>query len=137
MQHGQAATPVTTDRTGSLIDVTPTIYGIRTCDTVRAARGWLKQRALDYRFVDFRADGLQAAVVDDWFARAGWRSVLNTASTGYRALPDADRATVDEARAAALILADPTMVKRPVLDLGDRLMFGFRKGEYEAVFAGR
>jgi Spx/MgsR family transcriptional regulator len=112
-----------------------TMYGIKNCDTVRAARGWMKDREIDYRFVDFRADRLQPAIVQDWFERAGWRTVLNTASTGFRALPDAEKAAVDEARARSLILADPTVVKRPVLDLGDQLLFGFKPGAYEVALA--
>ena len=118
--------------------MTITMYGIKNCDTVRAARNWMKDREVDYRFVDFRADRLQPATVQDWFDRAGWRTVLNTASTGYRALADTEKAVVDEARARALLLADPTMVKRPVLDLGERLLFGFKPAAYEmALAAGR
>src|SRR6188768_3477477 len=115
--------------------MTITMYGIRNCDTVRAARNWLKDREVDYRFVDFRADRPQPATVQDWFDRAGWRTVLNTASTGYRALPDAEKAVVDEVRARSLILADPTMVKRPVLDLGKQLLFGFKPAAYETALA--
>jgi Spx/MgsR family transcriptional regulator len=116
-------------------DMTITMYGIKNCDTVRAARSWLKDREVDYRFVDFRADRLQPATVQDWFDRAGWRTVLNTASTGYRALPDAEKAAVDEARARSMILADPTIVKRPVLDLGEQLLFGFKPAAYETALA--
>jgi Spx/MgsR family transcriptional regulator len=115
--------------------MTITMYGIKNCDTVRAARSWMKDREVDYRFVDFRADRLQASTVQDWFDRAGWRTVLNTASTGFRALPDAEKAAVDEARALSLILSDPTMVKRPVLDLDDQLLFGFKPATYETALA--
>jgi arsenate reductase len=115
----------------------PTLYGFKGCDTVRKARAWLDAHGVEHAFFDYRVERLDPKVVDGWFARAGWEEVLNRSSPTFRALPAADRADLDEEKARALILAETNLITRPVLDTGDRLLFGFRVGEYEAATAGR
>ncbi len=110
--------------------MTVTIYGITTCDTVRKARAWLDGKGVSYRFHDFRKDGLEAKTLGQWFDALGWEAVLNKAGTSFRALPEADKAGLDRAKAAALILANPTLVKRPVLETGAEVLVGFKPEIY-------
>ncbi|AVO44506.1 arsenate reductase [Phreatobacter cathodiphilus] len=115
--------------------MTVTIYGITTCDTVRKARTWLDQKGITYHFHDFRKDGLDAARLGGWLDGLGWETVLNRAGTSFRALPEAERTGLDRDKAAALILANPTLVKRPVLDADGRVTVGFKPDTYAALFS--
>ena len=110
-----------------------TLYGFKSCDTVRKARAWLDRRGVDYDFFDYRVKPLQPSVLDGWFGRAGWEAVLNRNSTTFKELPDADKAGIDERRARAMILAETNLIKRPVLEFDDALLFGFREKQYEAA----
>lgn len=110
-----------------------TIYGIRNCDTMKKARAWLDGRGVAYAFHDYRVDGLDPATLSGWVGRVGWETLLNRAGTTFRGLPEAERQPLDEARAVALMLRQPAMIKRPVLEIGDRLLVGFRPAEYETV----
>lgn len=110
--------------------MTVTIYGITTCDTVRKARAWLDGKGVAYRFHDFRKDGLDAKTLGQWLDALGWEAVLNKAGTSFRALPEADKTGLDRAKAAALILANPTLVKRPVLESGAEVLVGFKPEIY-------
>ncbi|MBB3898652.1 ArsC family reductase [Roseococcus suduntuyensis] len=110
-----------------------TLHGIRNCDTVKKARAWLDQAGVDYRFHDFKTDGLPPALLHGWVRELGWEALLNRAGTTFRKLPEAERGDLDEARAVALMLAQPSMVKRPVLDLGDRRLLGFKPELYTAA----
>lgn len=112
-----------------------TIYGLATCDTTRVARKWLNSKGVDYGFHDVREDGLTKPLVEGWVKALGWEKVLNKASTTWRELPDKDKAGVDARKAVVLILAHPTLVKRPVLDHGGELMLGFKADGYSKVFA--
>jgi len=112
-----------------------TIYGIKTCDTVRKARNWLDSHGIAHHFHDFRADGLDPALLDAWIAHFGWERVLNRASATFRALPEAERTGLDVARARALLLASPVLVKRPVLAHGEAVLIGFSPAEYAALLA--
>jgi arsenate reductase (glutaredoxin) len=109
---------------------TVTIYGITTCDTVRKARAWLDGKGVAYRFHDFRKDGLDAKTLGQWLDALGWEAVLNKAGTSFRALPEADKAGLDRAKATALILANPTLVKRPILETGAEVLVGFKPEIY-------
>jgi arsenate reductase len=109
------------------------MYGITTCDTVRKARVWLDGHEIAYRFHDFRAEGLEAKRLDGWVSKVGWEKLLNKASTTFRELPDKDKQGLDEKKAKALMLAKPTMIKRPVLEVGDRVLVGFKADVYEAA----
>jgi arsenate reductase (glutaredoxin) len=111
------------------------LYGFRGCDAVRKAMAWLDANAVPCDFFDYRRETLDASVVDDWFARAGWERVFNRNSTTFRELPERDKAGIDAARAKAMILAETNLIKRPVLDTGDTLLFGFKAPEWAAALA--
>jgi arsenate reductase len=106
------------------------LYGIRNCDTVRKARAWLEDHGVDYEFHDFQAAGIDRETLQSWCRRFGWEKVLNRSGTTFRRLPDAQKEGVDEARAIALMLAQPSMIKRPVLQAGQRWSIGFDAARY-------
>lgn len=111
-----------------------TVYGLATCDTTRAARKWLDGNGVAHVFHDVREDGLTKPLVESWVKQLGWEKVLNKASTTWRELPQADKDGVDETRAIALLLAHPTLVKRPVLDRAGKLSLGFKPASYASLF---
>ena len=113
-----------------------TIYGIKACDTMKKARAWLEAAGIEYAFHDYRVDGIDEARLRGWIAQVGWEVLLNRAGTTCRKLPEAERDGVDEARAIRLMLAQPAMIKRPVLDLGARIVVGFRPEAYQAQLRG-
>jgi Spx/MgsR family transcriptional regulator len=113
-----------------------TIYGISNCDTMKKARAWLSKHAIDYHFHDYKKDGIDRKRLESWCETAGWETLLNRAGTTFRRLPDADKASLDRKKALALMLAQPSMIKRPVLDLDGRLLVGFKPDQYEDAFAG-
>ncbi len=115
--------------------MTPTLYGIPNCDTVKKARTWLDQHGRAYAFHDVKKVGIDRATLEGWVDTHGWETVLNRAGTTFRALPEADRADLTADKAIALMLAQPSMIKRPVLDLGDRTIVGFKPEIYAAAFA--
>lgn len=106
------------------------LYGIKNCDTVKRARLWLDQRSLDYRFHDFRADGLDASLMDRLEAALGWETLLNRRGTTWRQLPESQRQDLDRAKAIALMLAQPALIKRPVLESGVKTLIGFSPEHY-------
>ena len=111
-----------------------TIYGIRNCDTMKKARLWLDQNGIAYRFHDYKAEGIDADRLSRWCGKAGWEKVLNRAGTTFRGLREEDKAGLDQQKAVALMLAQPSMIKRPVLEEGDRLEIGFKPDLYAAFF---
>ena len=113
--------------------MTITLYGIKACDTMKKARGWLDERGVDYAFHDYKTAGVNRADLERWVDEHGWETVLNRAGTTFRKLPDADKADLNADKAVALMLAQPSMIKRPVLDLGDRRLVGFRPDAYAAA----
>ena len=114
--------------------MTLTLYGIPNCDTVKKARVWLEARGVDYVFHDYKKAGIDRGALERWCGEHGWEVVLNRAGTTFRKLPDADRGNLDQDRAVDLMLAQPSMIKRPVLDLGGRRIVGFKPEIYEAAF---
>ncbi len=112
-----------------------TIYGIRNCDTMKKARAWLDARGIAYAFHDYKAAGIECARLESWVAALGWEVLLNRAGTTFRKLPEADRAGLTAAKAIGLMLDQPAMIKRPVLDVGGALLVGFKPAAYEAAFA--
>jgi len=114
--------------------MTPILHGIPNCDTVKKARVWLDQHGVAFEFHDYRKVGIDRASLQRWVAEHGWEVVLNRAGTTFRKLPDADRVGLDADKAIALMLIQPSMIKRPVLDLGDRRLIGFKPEAYEAAF---
>ncbi len=112
-----------------------TIYGIKNCDTMKKARAWLDRHGVDYAFHDYKAAGVERARLEGWAKKAGWQTLLNRAGTTFKKLPDKDKESVTEKKAIALMLVQPSMIKRPVLELaGGRLVVGFKPEQYAAAF---
>jgi arsenate reductase len=109
------------------------MYGIVNCDTIKKARVWLESHDVAYRFHDYRAEGLEANRLNGWVGKVGWEVLLNKASTTFRELSDMEKQSLDEKKAKALMLAKPTMIKRPVLEVGDRILVGFKPDVYQAA----
>jgi len=110
------------------------IHGIKACDTMKKARAWLEAHGVEYRFHDYKTQGVERAALEGWARVVGWETLLNRAGTTFRKLPDADKANLDEGRAIALMLAQPSMIKRPVLEAGGKLIVGFKPDSYAAAF---
>jgi Spx/MgsR family transcriptional regulator len=108
-----------------------TIYGIKNCDTMKKARAWLDKHGVDYAFHDYKTAGIERAQLEAWCKTLGWETLLNRAGTTFRKLPDKDKNSLDAKKAMALMLAQPSMIKRPVLDLGrGKLLVGFAPETY-------
>lgn len=107
------------------------IYGIRNCDTMKKAWAWLDEHAVAYTFHDYKKQGIDAERLERWCRRAGWEKLLNRAGTTFRNLPDAEKRALDERKAVALMLANPSMIKRPVLEVDGRVLVGFDPVAYE------
>jgi arsenate reductase len=107
-----------------------TIYGIKNCDTMKKARAWLDGHGVAYEFHDYKTAGIAKDKLKRWSDELGWETLLNRAGTTFRKLPDADREGLNERKALALMLAQPSMIKRPVLDLGGKLLVGFKPEIY-------
>lgn len=114
--------------------MTITLHGIKACDTMKKARDWLDGHGVAYAFHDYKAVGVDAATLERWAGQVGWETLLNRAGTTFRKLPDGDKAGLDQARAIALMVAQPSMIKRPVLDVDGALTVGFRPETYARVF---
>jgi arsenate reductase len=112
-----------------------TIHGIKNCETMKKARAWLEAHGIEHRFHDYKTAGLDPALLDSWVKALGWEALLNRAGMTWRKLPEADKEGVDEARAIALMLRQPGMVKRPVLDVDGRLLVGFKPEAYAAALS--
>jgi len=117
-------------------DALPVMYGIKNCDTVKKARRWLDEQQIAYRFHDYRADGLDAALLDTFMAELGWEALLNTRGTTWRKLEEARRESIQNAPAAAeLMLEMPAIIKRPLLCApGKPMLLGFTETSYERYF---
>lgn len=111
-----------------------TIYGIKNCDTMKKARAWLDAHKIAYAFHDYKALGVERAALERWAKQVGWEVLLNRAGTTFRALPEASKESVNEKLAIALMLAQPSMIKRPVLEVGATLLVGFKPEVYAAQF---
>jgi Spx/MgsR family transcriptional regulator len=114
--------------------MTVTIYGIKNCDTMKKARTWLEDHGVDYRFHDYKAAGIDRARLEGWVEQLGWETLFNRAGTTFRKLPDAARDDLDQGRAIALMLDQPSMIKRPVLERDGTLLVGFKPEVYQAAF---
>ena len=108
-----------------------TLYGIKTCDTVKKARQWLDQNGLAYQFHDFRIDGLTLQQLNDFALRLDWTVLLNKSSTSWRQLSIEQQSDLNKEEALALMLATPTLIKRPILDTGLKLLVGFKADTYQ------
>ncbi len=113
--------------------MTLTLYGIPNCDTVKKARTWLDAKGLGYTFHDYKKAGADPARIAQWIAAAGLDKVLNRAGTTFKKLPDADKADIDAAKAAALMAAKPSCIKRPIVEHPGGLLVGFKPDEWQAA----
>jgi arsenate reductase len=112
-----------------------TLHGIKACDTMKKARAWLDGRGVAYAFHDYKAAGIDRATLEGWARRVGWEALLNRAGTTFRKLPEADKQDLTEARAIALMLAQPSMIRRPVLVAGATMLVGFDPARYAAALS--
>ncbi|MCG5237501.1 ArsC family reductase [Xanthobacter oligotrophicus] len=111
-----------------------TIYGIKACETMKKARGWLEAHGVDHVFHDYKTAGIERKTLEGWVKKVGWEKLLNRAGTTFRKLPDADKEGIDAAKAIGLMLEKPSMIKRPVLETGRDLLVGFKPEDYAAKF---
>jgi Spx/MgsR family transcriptional regulator len=112
------------------------IYGIKNCDTMKKARAWLDKQGVAYVFHDYKVDGIAREKLERWAAKAGWETLLNRAGTTFRKLPDKDKEGLSEKKAIGLMLKQPSMIKRPVIELGaGKILVGFAPESYNAAFA--
>lgn len=111
-----------------------TVFGIKNCDTIKKARRWLEHNNIAYHFHDYRADGVDAALLTPAIAQLGWEPLLNTRGTTWRGLPDADKQEMNADKALALMLAHPAIIKRPLLEIDGRYLLGFKDADYQQVF---
>lgn len=109
------------------------MYGIKNCDTIKKARAWLEARGVAYQFRDYKTAGIERERLGAWCRELGWESVCNRSGTTFRKLPDGDRQGLDESRAIDLMLKQPSMIKRPMLDVDGRYYAGFTPESYERV----
>lgn len=109
------------------------LYGIKNCSTMKKASDWLRDQGLEFEFHDYKKQGLEAARLQAWVAELGWETLINRRGTTWRKLPEAEREGINEARAIELMLAHPSLIKRPVLDLGDRRLVGFSPELYKGA----
>jgi arsenate reductase len=114
-----------------------TIYGIKNCDTMKKARTWLDGHKVTYSFHDYKASGIDKPTLEGWAKKVGWEILLNRAGTTFKKLPDADKDGLNERKALALMEAQPSMIKRPVLDLGGKLLVGFKEDVYAREVAAK
>lgn len=108
-----------------------TIYGIKNCNTMRKARTWLEEHGVDHVFHDYKKDGIEAARLARWCREVGWEKLLNRAGTTFRKLAETDKTNLDEHKAVRLMLAQPSMIKRPVIEVDSRVLVGFDPAAYE------
>lgn len=108
-----------------------TLFGIKNCDTMKKARAWLDGHGIAYAFHDYKVSGIEKSRLEAWVAQLGWETLLNRAGTTFRKLPDADKEGLTEKKAIALMLAQPSMIKRPVLEKAGKITVGFRPEQYE------
>lgn len=111
------------------------IYGIRACDTMKKARAWLDDHDVAHDFHDYKTAGIDRARLERWVRQVGWETLLNRSGTTFRRLPDADKAALNGAKAIDLMVAQPSMIKRPVLDVDGRLVVGFKPDAYAELTA--
>lgn len=111
-----------------------TIYGIRNCDRMKRARAWLDAAGVDYAFHDYKKEGLGGDRLAGWMDRVGWEALLNKAGTTFRKLPEDEKSGLDRDRAMRLMLEQPSMIRRPVLETGNGLVVGFNPERYAVEF---
>ena len=109
------------------------LYGIANCDTVKKARGWLEARGTAYALRDYKKEGADPARLERWADAVGWEALLNRRGTTFRKLPASDQADLDRARALALMVAQPSLIRRPVVEHAGGLLVGFSPEAWQAA----
>jgi Spx/MgsR family transcriptional regulator len=112
-----------------------TVYGIKNCDTMKKARAWLDAHRVAYAFHDYKKEGVSGAKLQTWVKAVGWEALLNRAGTTFRALPETDKTALTEKKAVALMAAQPSMIKRPVIEAGSRVLVGFKPEIYQEALS--
>jgi arsenate reductase len=121
-------------QSGNLMAKSISLYGIKNCDTMKKARAFLDKKGVAYDFHDYKTQGIERGKLEGWAKKAGWETLLNRAGTTFRKLPDKDKQGLTKKKALALMLAQPSMIKRPVLETGGgRILVGFKPDEYSAL----
>lgn len=113
-----------------------TMYGIKNCDSIKKARNWLDNERVSYNFHDYKVSGVDKAKLEDWVMEHGWESILNRSGTTFKALDAGDRAHIDADKAILLMITNPSMIKRPILDTGRETIIGFKATTYETALQG-
>lgn len=113
-----------------------TVYGIKNCDTMKKAVTWLSDHGVEYQFHDYKKQGVSRAALTRWCKAAGWQTVLNRAGTTFKKLDEADKENLNQTKAIALMEAQPSMIKRPVLEMDGEILVGFKPEIYAAAFGG-
>lgn len=116
--------------------MTTTMYGIPNCDTIKKAKKWLESQNIEFQFHDFRKQGIDKALVEQFCNQLGWENVLNKRGTTYRQLTDEQKASINDSTVIDLLVEYPAMIKRPVLSAKGQLFIGFKADQYSAIFAG-
>lgn len=111
------------------------MFGIPNCDTIKKARKWLEENSVEYQFHDYKKEGVDAHLLEEWSEAVGWERLLNRRGTTWRKLADEAKESVNETRAIQLMVENPSMIKRPVLVAGDRITVGFSEAEYQKLFS--
>ena len=111
-----------------------TLYGIKNCDTIKKARKWLTDNGIEYTFHDVRADGLDAVTIESWIEQTDWETVLNRRGTTWRKLDSSAQEATNRDTVTALLLEQPAMIKRPVLDVDGAITIGFKADQYQTIF---
>lgn len=111
-----------------------TLFGIKNCDTMKKARAWLDTHGVAYAFHDYKTAGIERTVLEGWVKQVGWKTLLNSAGTTFRKLPEDQKQDLTEAKVVALMLSQPSMIKRPVLVRGSEIVVGFKPDNYAAAF---
>ncbi len=110
------------------------LYGIKNCETMKKARALLDKQGVAYDFNDYKTAGIERVKLEGWAKKVGWETLLNRAGTTFKKLPDKDKVGLTEKKAIALMLAQPSMIKRPVLEADGRLFVGFKPEQYAKAF---
>ncbi len=113
------------------------VYGIKNCDAIKKTRAWLDAHGIAYAFHDYKAEGIEKGKLESWAKQVGWEVLLNRAGTTFKKLPEKDKVGLTERKAIALMLAQPSIIKRPVVDAGGRVSVGFKPEIYEKTFRSK
>lgn len=113
------------------------IFGIKNCDTMKKARAWLDGKGIAYVFCDYKTGGVELGRLEGWSKKVGWESLINRSGTTFRKLPEPEKECLSEASALALMIANPSMIRRPVLEIGDQIVVGFNPDRYGQLLSVR